>query len=80
MFLNGQVKHGVEVIEEIHHFHRGALGGQAGKAHYVREVDCHRLVQLSLDQLAFLQLLSYNTSIGKRRKKICDQYSCAKVL
>ena len=44
MFLYGEVKHGVEIIEEIHHFHRGTLGGQAGKAHYVREVDCHRLV------------------------------------
>ncbi len=60
VFLYGEVKHGVEIVEEVHHFHRGTLGGQAGKAHYVREVDGHRLVQFGLDKLAFLQFVRYN--------------------
>ncbi len=87
MFLYSGVKHGVEIVEEIHHFHRGTLRGQAGKAHYVREVDGHRVVQLSLDQLAFLQLVSYNavkqigfTSISKHVPNTSFVATCASVV
>ena len=71
VFLYGEVKHGVEIVEEVHHFHRGTLRGQTGKANYVREVDGHRLEHLGLDYFAFLQLVGYNASftVNERNEK-----------
>ncbi len=81
VFLYGEVKHGIEIVKEIHHFHRGTLRGQAGKAYYVREVDGHRLEHLSLDYFAFLQLVGYNASFTvneRHEKRIVSKYRPSK--
>lgn len=49
----------VDVVEHVHHLHRGAVLAQGGETHDVTEIDGHLLVQLWLHHAALLQALHH---------------------
>jgi len=58
------VEAGVEVVEQRHHLHGGALGRQRREPHDVAEVDGDAVEGLRLHRLPSLQLLRHRAEGG----------------
>ena len=69
MIVDGGVKHGVEVIEEVHHLHGSGVCRDGGEAHDVGEVDCDVTERLSLHSVAQLQVLCHSSGVEERVKQ-----------
>ena len=69
MVVDGGVKHGVEVIEEVHHLHGSGVCRDGGEAHDVGEVDCDVTERLSLYSVAQLQVLCHSSGVEERVKQ-----------